>query len=56
MSEFIPNSLEKALEEILEPERYYGCAGCGREGGEEHANNWCDTCGSYKYFGWIEVE
>jgi hypothetical protein len=37
-------------------DKYYGCAGCGREGGEEFANNWCDTCGSYKYFGWLEIE
>jgi hypothetical protein len=35
-------------------EIYYGCAGCGQEGGSEDDNNYCYTCGSYKYYGWLK--
>lgn len=33
----------------------YVCTGCGDEYDEE-PNLYCDTCQSYKYFGWVEDE
>ena len=35
---------------------YFGCEGCGQEGGTEGEYNWCRRCSSYKYFGWMTEE
>jgi len=35
-------------------EPYFGCAGCGHEQGTDGDYNYCYTCSSYKYFGWLK--
>ena len=45
-----------ATKEIRMSKEYFGCEGCGQEGGTEGENNWCRRCESYKYFGWMTEE
>ena len=35
-------------------EPYFGCGGCGEEGGSEGDYNYCVRCGTYKYYGWMK--